>query len=141
MRCRVHKSLHAVRSDAGGQTARGAVLANELRNIYRTVMSKLTLLKPDAIEEYEGLHVRVWPGVLQTIAACNMRNYSIFRHDTQLFAYFEYVGDDFAADMALMAADPITRAWWQLTEPLQEPLADREDGTWWSTIKEVFHVD
>ena len=36
----------------------------------------------------------------------NIRNYSIYRHDERLFAYFEYVGDDFAADMAAMAADP-----------------------------------
>ena len=43
----------------------------------------------------------------------------------QLFAYFEYVGDDFAADMAKMAADPMTQDWWKFTDPLQEPLPDR----------------
>lgn len=98
-------------------------------------------LKPDAIEEYERLHVAVWPGVLQTIYACHIRNYSIFRHGEMLFAYFEYIGDDFAGDMAKMAADPTTREWWKLTEPLQVPLEERVPGEWWSTIKEVFHTD
>lgn len=98
-------------------------------------------VKPDQIETYERLHVQVWPEVLAMIQACNMRNYSIFRRGTQLFAYFEYVGEDFAADMARMAADPTTQAWWILTDPLQEPLPDRTAGEWWSTMQEVFHTD
>jgi L-rhamnose mutarotase len=98
-------------------------------------------VKPDQIEAYERLHAQVWPEVLATIQACNMRNYSIFRHGTQLFAYFEYVGEDFAADMARMAADPKTQAWWKLTEPMQEPLLERAAGEWWTTLHEVFHTD
>jgi len=98
-------------------------------------------LKPDQIEAYERLHSTVWPEVLATIEACNLHNYSIFRRGTQLFAYFEYVGEDFAADMAKMAADPTTQSWWKLTVPLQEPLPDRADGEWWATMREVFHAD
>jgi L-rhamnose mutarotase len=75
-------------------------------------------LKPDAIETYERLHAAVWPEVLATIHACNIRNYTIFRHGTLLFAYFEYVGEDYEADMAKMAADPKTQEWWKLTDPL-----------------------
>jgi L-fuconate dehydratase len=98
-------------------------------------------LAPDQIEPYERLHAAVWPEVLATIAACHIRNYSIFRHGTQLFAYFEYVGDDFAADMARMAADPKTQEWWKLTDPLQVPLPDRAAGEWWAEMREVFHTD
>src|SRR5215470_12607484 len=98
-------------------------------------------VKPDQIETYEQLHARVWPEVLAMIKECNIRNYSIFRHGTQLFAYFEYVGEDFAADMARMSADPKTQAWWKFTDPLQEPLPDRRAGEWWATMKEVFHTD
>jgi L-rhamnose mutarotase len=98
-------------------------------------------IRSECIEEYERLHAAVWPGVLATIHACNIRNYSIFRHDTTLFAYFEYIGDDFAADMAKMAADPTTQQWWAHTAPLQEPLPNRLPGDWWLTIPEVFHVD
>jgi L-rhamnose mutarotase len=102
---------------------------------------QLIRVKPEAIPEYERLHEAVWPEVLATIRACNMRNYSIFRHGELLFAYFEYVGDDFGADMAKMAADPKTQAWWRLTDPMQEPLAERAAGAWWAEMKEVFHTD
>ncbi len=44
-------------------------------------------LKPDQIEAYERLHAAAWPEVLATISACNIRNYSIFRHGELLFAY------------------------------------------------------
>ena len=98
-------------------------------------------VKPEAIEEYERLHAQVWPEVLATIHARNIRNYTIFRHELMLFAYFEYVGSDFAADMARMAADPMMQAWWKLTDPLQEPLPERADGEWWATMREVFHTD
>jgi L-fuconate dehydratase len=98
-------------------------------------------VKSDQIEAYERLHAEVWPEVLATIHACNIRNYSIFRHGTQLFAYFEYVGEDFAVDMARMAADPKTQAWWKFADPLQEPLPDRAPGDWWLTMREVFHTD
>lgn len=98
-------------------------------------------IKPEAIEEYERLHAAVWPEVLATIHACNIRNYSIFRHGTTLFAYFEYIGADFAADMAKMAEDPKTREWWTHTDPLQEPLADRAPGQWWTMMQEVFHTE
>lgn len=98
-------------------------------------------VKPEAIEAYERLHAAVWPEVLATIYACNIRNYSIFRHEHLLFAYFEYVGNDFAADMARMAQNPKTREWWTYTDPLQEPIANRAEGQWWATMREVFHTD
>lgn len=98
-------------------------------------------LKPAHIAAYERIHAQVWPEVLAMIDACHMRNYSIFRHGTLLFAYFEYVGSDFAADMAHMAADPKTQEWWAITAPMQEPLADRAESEWWLTMDEVFHSD
>jgi L-rhamnose mutarotase len=98
-------------------------------------------LKPDAAAQYDALHAAVWPEVLATIRRCNIRNYSIFRFDRTLFAYFEYVGSDFARDMAAMAADPKTQEWWKLTEPLQDPLVSRGAGDWWTVMTEVFHTE
>src|SRR5438132_1416845 len=62
-------------------------------------------VKPEGVAEYERLHADTWPEVLATIHAANMRNYSIFRFGNLLFAYFEYIGDDYAADMAKIGAD------------------------------------
>lgn len=98
-------------------------------------------IKPEHVEEYERLHAAVWPGVLATIFACNIRNYSIFRYGDLLFAYFEYIGDDFEADMAKMAADPTTQEWWSVCQPMQQPVPQAEASEWWKTIPEVFHVD
>ena len=98
-------------------------------------------LQPGALDEYARLHAAVWPDVLAMIAECNIRNYSIFHKDGCLFAYFEYHGDDFAADMAKMAADEATQRWWRETEPCQEPLDSRSPGEWWANMTEVFHHD
>lgn len=98
-------------------------------------------LKPDQVEAYERIHAQVWPEVLAMIAECNIHNYTIFRHGLTLFAYFEYTGDDFAQDMAKMAADPKTREWWSHTDPMQEPVEGQQAGEWWATMKEVFHTD
>ena len=98
-------------------------------------------IKPEHWAEYERLHADVWPDVLAQIATRNIRNYSIYRYGELLFSYFEYVGDDFDADMAKMAADPTTQKWWDVCKPLQTPLPDRADGEWWASIPEIFHVD
>ena len=91
------------------------------------------------LDEYKRLHADVWPDVLKMIGDCNIRNYSIFYKDGYLFSYFEYHGDNFEADMAKMAADPVTQKWWELCNPCQEPLASRMQGEWWATMEEVFH--
>lgn len=97
-------------------------------------------VRPERIADYEALHAAPWPGVLAAIERANIRNYSIYRHGTRLFAYFEYVGDDFAADMTTLAADPETRRWWGLTDAMQKPEPDRPPGDWWLTIPEIFHA-
>ncbi len=96
-------------------------------------------VRPEKLEEYKKLHAAVWPEVLQTIAACNIRNYTIFFRDNLLFSYFEYTGTDFAADMGKMAADAATQRWWKLTDPCQQPVASHAPGEWWSPMEEVFH--
>jgi L-rhamnose mutarotase len=97
-------------------------------------------VRPDRVDEYERLHAAPWPGVLAAIRAASIRNYSIYRHGDLLFAYFEYEGADFATDMATMAADPVIRQWWTLTDAMQEPFPEREPGDWWLTIPEIFHA-
>ena len=98
-------------------------------------------LRPEHQETYVREHAAVWPGVLARIEKSRIRNYSIFLRDGILFAYFEYTGSDFDADMRAMAADPETQRWWALMEPMQEkwPTATAQD--WWAKMTEVFHAD
>jgi L-rhamnose mutarotase len=102
---------------------------------------QLLKVKPEKIEEYVRYHAAVWPEVLKTIHDCNIRNYSIFLKDDQLFAYFEYIGSNYEADMRKMAADPKTQEWWAIMEPMQSPIPTRAPGEWWAKMKEVFHTD
>jgi len=98
-------------------------------------------LRPERIDEYKRYHEQVWPEVLATIRRCNIRNYSIFLKDDLLFAYFEYHGTDYAADMAKMAADPKTQEWWAVMDPMQRPLDTCAEGEWWANMQEVFHTE
>ena len=74
-------------------------------------------------------------------ARANIRNYTIFRDGDDLFAYFEYVGDDFAADMAAMAADPVTQRVVDAHRRDAGALSRARRGPWWLDLPEVFHLD
>jgi L-rhamnose mutarotase len=98
-------------------------------------------VRPEKFEEYKTLHAAVWDSVLKMITECNIRNYSIYHKDGFLFSYLEYIGDDYAADMAKMAADPETQRWWNICMPCQKPLETRVEDEWWAGMEEMFHLD
>jgi L-rhamnose mutarotase len=98
-------------------------------------------VKYEKLEEYKRYHAEIWPEILNTIHQCNIRNYSIFHKDSYLFAYFEYIGNDFKRDMAKMASDPKIQEWWDIMMPMQEPLEMRAEGEWWANMDEIFHTD
>lgn len=98
-------------------------------------------LRPEKYEEYKRLHANAWPDILAMIHKCGIRNYTIYHKDGFLFSHFEYVGEDFEADMAIMKADARTREWWSHTDPCQDPLESRKPGEWWAEMEELFHCD
>lgn len=104
-------------------------------------VAQLIRVKPSKLEEYRALHADAWPEVLDRLRASHITNYSIFHHDGLLFSYFEYSGDDLAADQADIAADPVTQEWWKLTDPCQEPLPSAPPGQWWSPMEQVFLME
>lgn len=98
-------------------------------------------LKPERRDEYVRLHADAWPEVLARLSQSNVTNYSIYLHEGWLFSYYEYVGQDHDADMAAIAADPVTQRWWRLTGPCQERLDTAAPGEHWASMREVFHHD
>ena len=104
----------------------------------------VTGLKREKAAQYEALHAHPWPGVNQTIRACHIQNFSIHESEIQgrlyLFAYLEYTGKDFSADMKKMATDPETKRWWKLTDPCQAPLPGAGKGKIWTDTKEVYFL-
>ena len=103
-------------------------------------------VKAEALEKYKALHAAPWPEVNARLKECNVQNYSIYLTqfpdgNHYLFAYFEYTGDDFDADMKKMGDDPKTKEWWSHTDPMQIGLSNRKEGEWWKTMEEVYHLD
>jgi L-rhamnose mutarotase len=81
--------------------------------------------------EYKCLPAAVWPEVLAAITTANIRNCSIHQRKLPdahhyLFSSFEYVGSDFAGDMARMAALPVIQQWWNVCKACHDPLPDRD---------------
>ena len=75
------------------------------------------------------------------LRASRIANYSIHLLGDRLFSYFEYHGDDLAADLAAVARDEATRAWWELTDPCQEPVPEAAPGEWWASTEQVFLME
>ncbi|MFE9769110.1 L-rhamnose mutarotase [Streptomyces sp. NPDC005808] len=98
-------------------------------------------LRPEKESEYRALHAAAWPGVLAALKQANIGNYSIFLRDGLLFSYLEYTGTDYAADTALIAADPVSREWWTRTDPCQQPVDSAAEGQLWAPAEEIFHLD
>ena len=103
----------------------------------------VTGLDPEKADYYKELHAKPWSGVSKQITECNIQNMSIHKREIEgklyLFLYLEYVGNDFDADMAKMAADPETQRWWKETDPCQIPLPDAvAKGVIWADTTEVF---
>lgn len=125
------------------------LLSRNAERVYRLVpqtpkrYGAVLKLKPEGITEYKRVHATVWPKVLEQIKNSNIRNYSIYLREPEnlLFAYYEYTGDNHDADMALMAADPVTQDWWKVCMPLQAPLPTKTENEWWAGMEEVFHID
>ena len=107
----------------------------------KRVFGQLGRLKKEKIAEYDALHANPWPEVLQTIHDCNLRNYSIFRQEDLVFAYFEYVGEDYEADMAKMDADEVTLRWWTFTKPCFEKFSIRPDAEFYADMKQIFYLE
>ncbi len=103
-------------------------------------VGSLIKVKPEFEERYIILHKYTFPGVLERIRKSNIRNYSIFLLDGILFSYYEYVSNNYDADMKAIA-DPTTKDWWKLTDPMQEPLPTRKEGEWWAEMEQWFCYD
>lgn len=96
-------------------------------------------VRPEKYEEYKYLHDNIWPEIVDLIHGANVENFSIFYRDGYLFKYFEYVGDDFEADMAKLAANPKNKEWLTHTDPCQEGVETAEPGQLWVPMDLMIH--
>lgn len=98
-------------------------------------------IREERLDEYRALHSDHEPGVRDLLSRANIRNFSIFlgRLDdgnVYLFGYYEYHGNDYAADTAWLAAEPRNREWLAVTDPMQVPLPGESS---WKVMEELYH--
>ncbi len=106
----------------------------------KIIFGEIGKLKREKIEEYKLLHADPWPKVTEMITKCNLRNYSIFIQNDIVFAYYEYVGDDFEKDMQMMEADPVTQDWWKHTKPCFEKYAISSESEFYHGMQQIFYL-
>ena len=75
------------------------------------------------------------------ITDCGIRNFTIFVTGDVIFGYFEYIGDDYEADQARMAADAATQEWWARTCPCQIPFDSKSGLANWEILNEAWHLE
>lgn len=101
-------------------------------------------IKPECIQHYCRLHevdvyTEQWIGILDLIHKCNIENYSIFIEDDIVFGYFEYVGNDYEADMQKMANNPLNKLWWSHTRPCFTKYKADSPEAFYTDMKQIFH--
>jgi len=96
-------------------------------------------IKPDAIEEYEREHERVWPELLCKLKDVGISEYSIFRRGQELILCLRV--DDFERAWDELDRDPVNQRWQESMARLFEPVPDKRDGERFAMLKEVFYLE
>jgi L-rhamnose mutarotase len=97
-------------------------------------------IRPESVGLYRELHANPWQEVRDEIRRAGISNYSIFhmREMNLLFSYYEYRGNDRAADAQRMALNPAMQEWWKLCRPCQVPLAPTHGQRRWIDVDPIF---
>lgn len=95
-------------------------------------------IKEDSIDDYRALHDG--PGVRDLLQAYKILNFNIFLQkmpDGKFyeFAYYEYHGSNYYADMARLLQEPRNIAWLEQTDATQTPLAGEKS---WTVMQRIF---
>ncbi len=93
-------------------------------------------LKAGTEEEYKRRHDEVWPDLVRLLRDTGIRNYTIFRDGTTLFACLEI--DDPEA-LEGLPREELMREWWRYMEPLMECNPDSSPVI--TPLEEAFHMD
>jgi L-rhamnose mutarotase len=95
-------------------------------------------LRPGAEEEYRRRHDDIWPEMVRAIEEAGIRNYTLFRRDTQVIAYCECDPDAQTA-FARIGETDVNRQWAESFVGLIESLVDADGQL--READEVWHLD
>jgi L-rhamnose mutarotase len=102
-------------------------------------ISFIITLKPGADPvEYKRRHDEIWPEMVAALRGAGIRNYSIFRDGSTLFAYLEV--DDVERMAQSLADDPVNARWQACMRDMIEVEVDPATG-FARLLPEMFHMD
>jgi len=98
-------------------------------------------IKEDRLEEYKSLHAESNPGVRDLLRAVHIHNFSIYVSQLPdgkyyLFGYYEYIGNDYEADMAQLDSKPRVKEWLAMCSSMQVPLPNESE---WKEMDAVYY--
>ena len=93
-------------------------------------------VRPERIDDYVEAHRRVWPEMLAALKGAGIRNYTIFRHGTTVFGYFE--ADDLVAAAAYLETQEVNTRW---QDTMAELLEGRVPDGGPPPLEEIFRLD
>ena len=93
-------------------------------------------IRPEMAADYRRHHAAVWPEMLDALRRAGIRNYTIFRHGTQMFGYFE--SDDLEAAARFMAEQDVSARW---QDAMARLLEDRVPNEGAPRLVEIFRLD
>lgn len=96
-------------------------------------------IRPDAVEDYEREHQRVWPELLRKLKEVGVSDYSIFRRGQDLFLTLR--ANDFDQAWDDLDRDPVNQRWQEFMSNLFEPVLDQQPGERFAMMKEVFYLE
>jgi L-rhamnose mutarotase len=96
-------------------------------------------IKPDAIEEYEREHQRVWPELIEKLKEAGISDYSIFRRGQDLFLCMRV--DNFDRAWEQLDGDPVNQRWQKFMARLFEPDPESKPGERFAMMKEIFYME
>lgn len=119
---------------------KGIDVQEQKRQVTRRV-GQVIEIKPEKIQEYKALHADSNPGVRDLLSKANIENFSIFIKQFDdgkyyLFAYYEYTGDDYHADMKKLAEKERNIRWLETCDPMQVPFEGEES---WSVMDQIYY--
>lgn len=103
---------------------------------------------PLAVRKYKQLHDDMPAAVVEAMARCNLRNYSVYVGAVRgeyagyyAVRYFEYVGTDPEVDFRMLARDPAFRRWQEECEACQVVLLPVTGEPLGPFMEQIFHND
>ena len=97
---------------------------------------------PALIAEYEEMHRKVWPEILESITSSGIEQMEIYRTGNRLFMIMEVnEGFSFEKKGAMDAGNEKVQEWEQLMWKYQQPMPASKPGEKWVLMEKIFELN